>query len=67
MRMSSYRLNLQIGDMMQHLLFSSEDAAIQTLLAIFQAKAQGKNILTTTFPHAVLDVSAIVFADVRKQ
>ncbi len=67
MRMSSYRLNLQIGDMMQHLLFQTEEAATQALTAIFQAKANGGKIVTTTNPHSVLDVSAIVFADVRKQ
>ncbi len=65
--MSSYRLNMQIGSLMQHVIFPSEDAATEALSAIFQAKALDKKTLTFTNPYAVLDVSAIVFADVRKQ
>ncbi len=65
--MSNYRLNMQIGNLMQHVIFPDRDTALEALGILARAKVDGGKF--TGFPdnNVIVDPQAVSFAEVRKQ
>ncbi len=58
-----YRLNMQVGNMLQHVTFTDNASAMAALTEIFQAKAHGLKVVS--LPNALVDPSAVSFAEVK--
>jgi hypothetical protein len=62
----NYRLNMQIGSMLQNILFPDESSALGALAALAQAKASGSIFLGFPTSNAIVDPTKVSFAFVRK-
>ena len=63
--MEKYRLNMQIGNLMQHITFPNEDSARAALAEIFKCKGQDARVTALT-AFALVDPTTVSFAEVRK-
>lgn len=57
-----FRLNMQIGNMMQHVVFDSETAAKDALAALFAKKATGSESMQIV--QSLVNPQAVNFAHV---
>ncbi len=64
--MSGFRLNMQIGALLQNVSFPDEDSALRALADLFQAKASGSVYLGFADSHAIVDPTKVSFAFVRR-
>ncbi len=59
-----YRLNMQIGEMMQHVLFVNHDDAMLSMHELFKAKAGALEVFIID-NRIVVDPTAISFAEIK--
>ncbi len=59
-----YRLNMQIGEMMQHVLFVNHDDAMLSMHQLFKAKAETSEVFIID-GRIVVDPTMVMFAEIK--